>query len=320
MPTPSDSGGQIQELVNENPFDFFDTFNNLPPNPPPNSSPRYLGNNKIEQSIGLVMSTFNINLAMKMIPEFNGKPGELHRFIQIAQVQFNRAETAQDKSDFLDVVGTKLVGRAYSIVLRYNEYSDWDSLKGALNTHFARLRAVQMVHSDIFSLKQHASEFMGSYSEKAEKLLDELNIATTRDLTGDGCTAVRQNNEALVLPSYMNGLLEPLRTIILSSCRITLLRAIELSLQQERVVQTRNNLPNTNTYCSVCRTRTHNTKECRRRTPPTQAQFFASQNPLPNFGQNNHQTLLSENKPQINLVSGEKVKHQIKKLRKSKSQ
>lgn len=235
------------------------------------------------------MPSFNLDQASKMIPDYNGGSADLHRFLRMADLQYRKATTPGDKADCLEVIDSKLVGRAYDVVLRYNTYETWEDLKATLNMHFAKQRSLQLIHSDIFSMRQIPKETMEIYAEKAEKLLDELNIASTINITGEGGIAVRANNEALVLNSFVNGLRDPLRLILRAARTNSLQKAIELTFEEEKLlvppIHNNSNRP----YCSYCRSNTHYTNDCRRRQPFTQV-VDGQQSSLPKFINNNNQS------------------------------
>ena len=243
----------FSEEGSRDPFCLNNNNPNLSLTRPPNPSPR------TNQSVP-TMSSFNISQAYKVIPEFDGNSFNLHRFIQIADMQFRRASTANDKDDFLEIINSKLVGRAYDAVFRYNTYDSWDILKKTLNLHFNKQRSMQLIHADIFSIKQNFREPMDLYSQKAEKLLDELNIASTVNITGEGGNAVRINNELLVLNSFVNGLKDPLRLILRAARTTTLREAIILAFEEEKLL-----VPATSArlFCLNCKTNDHHTNNCR---------------------------------------------------------
>lgn len=212
-----------------------------------------------------IMATFNMSQAFKMIPEFDGNPMNLHRFIQISEIQYKRAKTVEEKLDFLDVITSKLVGRAYNLILRYHSYDNWQDLKKSIEANFSKLRAVQLIMADVFSLSQDIKETVSAYASRTEKLFDELNVSSTSALETESQT-IHKLNETTVLNSFVNGLREPLRLILRAARLETLSAVIDLALQEEKLNQLQAKAEiNHKMYCSYCKTNTHNTKNCRRR-------------------------------------------------------
>lgn len=136
--------------------------------------------------------------------------------------------------------------------------------KTALQTNFSKLRAIQLIQSDIFTLIQCPNEDVSSYFEK---LVDELNISSVNtDSAPEIGISIRDMNEKLALTSFINGLKEPIPLIARTTRPETLAKAIELALQEEKLNKLNRNsgyTPNRKKYCSICKHNSHNTINCR---------------------------------------------------------
>lgn len=229
----------------------------IPPTPPNNTQ---LGSSPLKRE-SATMSNFDMNQAIKMIPEFDGNSMELHRFLQIANIHYKRVKE-ETLPDFLDVITSKLRGRAYNIISRYNSYDTWEELTAALEMHFSKLRSLQLVQTDIFPLSQGYKEPICNYAERAEKLLDELNIVSTAKIASNVSDEIRKLNEATVLNSFTNGLKDPLRPIIRTARTDSLRKAVEMALEEDKLIRIHSE-PTISKYCKHCRTSTHNTRDCR---------------------------------------------------------
>ena len=85
--------------------------------------------------------SFQIDTALKMIPEFDGNKGNLHRFLTCCDIVADTATTAAQKESFLNVVKTKLTKSAYNII-KYKTFDDWDSLKTILQSQYLERRTI----------------------------------------------------------------------------------------------------------------------------------------------------------------------------------
>lgn len=256
-------------------------------NPPPNNPTENLITD-INPQTRTIMAKFDIGQATKMIPEFSGNSTELHRFLQLAEIQYKRTNTNEEKLDFLDIIISKISGRAYNTILRYKNFDDWGELKTSLIEKFSKTRSTQLVQIDVFALNQGYKESVSSYSERAEKLLDELNIASVTDsMSNDGSKAIRELNGVTVMNNFINGLRDPLKLIVRTARKASLSEAIELAIDEEKLNKTnfREDL-NKKPYCFNCKTQTHFTKDCRKQN--SNPNFKTNFNP--NFNEQNKQT------------------------------
>lgn len=186
------------------------------------------------------MSTFNLQHAIKLIPEYDGNPATLHRFLQVAKIQYARATEEDDKLEFLDLIKSKLSGRAYNVILRYNEYQSWDELKMALEKHFSKERSIQIVQTELFNIRQSYGESVAHFSERIEKLLEELDIASSKGQTIEGGKAIRLLNEKTAINNFKSGLRNPLKLILKATQHESLRAAIDMALEEERLLEADN--------------------------------------------------------------------------------
>ena len=142
----------------------------------------------------MAANKYDYHRAQNMIPEFTGIPEQLPRFLKMIELHFKRAKTLEEQSDLLDVIFAKITDRAFTYTLRYNEYSDWPSLKQDLTTHFNKQRSSQVIQDDFNNLKLSPNQTLESYSEKAERLLEELNLVDTCEESSEGSLALRRKN------------------------------------------------------------------------------------------------------------------------------
>jgi hypothetical protein len=94
-----------------------------------------------------IMSTLNFNLALKLIPAFDGSAGALLKFIEMTDTVFTTATMLQDNSLLLSLIYSKLEGQAFEYS-REAVYPDWPALKMALQKKFAPTKTVAQFQQD----------------------------------------------------------------------------------------------------------------------------------------------------------------------------
>lgn len=221
------------------------------------------------------MSSFNISHALKLIPEYDGDSKTLHRFIQVCKIQYARATSAEHKAEFLDLIRSKLAGRAYDVILRHNTYSTWEEIERALQNEFSKDRSPQIIQTEMFNLQQGFRENVLEYASRIERLLEELDISTTKNESAVGSNAIRKLNQQMAINNFKRGLRHPLKLILKATRHETLREAIDYAAEEEKLLETerklnpttsfRTSTPNTpRKQCQFCKNFGHEANECRK--------------------------------------------------------
>lgn len=208
------------------------------------------------------MSSLDLNIALKIIPEFDGTSSQLHKFIACSNT-VNDSLNAADKKLFLDfVVKPKLLGAAYEVV-KYKEFHTYESLRDELKLKFSITRSIAHIQSELFNIQQLENEQVRSYAERVQKLLSELNDACIASQGEDAADVIRSINSITAIKSFENGLNSNLKVII-KACRFTDLKeAIEKAMEEELSFPSKN-ASNVIT-CSYCKNVGHHISACRKR-------------------------------------------------------
>lgn len=180
---------------------------------------------------------FDSNKFFKTIPEYNGNEENLNHFLACCDQYHDSLPDAANKKIFLDSLVRKLTGRAFNFYNR-EAWLDWAALKGALKKYFSSSQSFESLQLELGKIKQNLSS-VREYGEKIEKILLELNKVCNEvrveNETGEKFFKIQ--NEKLAIKAFVNGLEEPLRTILRSrkfeTIRAAITDAIEIETEEK---------------------------------------------------------------------------------------
>lgn len=229
------------------------------------------------------MSTFSAELAIRIIPEFDGT-NNYSKFMDMCQYFYNQINVGTELEFFLQIIRLKLCGSAYE-TFKHKKFTDWESFQKELNSHYLCSKSIQQLQRELISLKQLSNESVRSFANKIEKILSELN-----EFEKLGSGVIERNSES-ALSVFVDGLYNHSLKIVIKSRNITKLNdAISLALQEENSFsqnsfnsQSNLNKPNysqnynsnnfsnnirpannfVRKFCSFCNISGHRLEECR---------------------------------------------------------
>lgn len=256
--------------------------------------------------IKIKMAALDKNLALKMLPEFDGNHEHLTKFLDHCNFFYKPLVEADEKAIFLQIVKLKLVGQAGKI-FKYKTLNDWESFATELELQFLKKESYISLHKKLLNIKQYSNEDIRSYANRIQQLVSELNSTC---VTMDKDCKVESINADYALNTFINGLSNHDIKIILK-CRdkLDLKTAVELAAREELSFnkpfipfnfhnnnQTQQNYnsgaikkePGTfiRKFCTNCKISNHDISECRRLA---QSQSSYSRNPVCSFcGKSGH--------------------------------
>ena len=187
-------------------------------------------NNSVKLN-SIKMSALNISVMLKIVPFFDGNSEDLHKFCTCANIIWSPLKEKSDKSLFLELIKSKLCGKAYEIV-KYTDFENWEDLKLALSKQFIQRRSQGTVSSELIEINQNKNENIRSFADKIEKLLKELNEICIEKQGRANAKVILSMNESIALNSFENGIHEPIRTIVKSHKFSSLSKSIEQALDE----------------------------------------------------------------------------------------
>jgi hypothetical protein len=118
------------------------------------------------------MSTLNSNLALKLIPSFDGRLDGLLKFVEMCDTVALTASPV-DNSLLLSIIFSKLEGKAFEFS-REATYADWPALKAALRRKFAQTKSIAQLQQELAQMKQTTTaEEYGASMTRTLKNLDQ---------------------------------------------------------------------------------------------------------------------------------------------------
>lgn len=176
---------------------------------------------------------------LSIIPNFNGNPNKLHRFISASESILTHYYDRQNPNNFQNIllingVLNKLEGRAEEIIA-INGANDWDSIKTTLLQNFGDQRDENCLNQDLVNLRQKPNESPFQFYERVIHLLN--TICNYIDLH---CVAEEQQYKRTfftkqALKTFLAGLKEPLGSTIRAMRPASLAQAIQFINEEDNI-------------------------------------------------------------------------------------
>lgn len=177
---------------------------------------------------------------IQLIPEFDGNNKILQRFTQNCDEIVNIFVDKKNQFNpvnklILNSIKSKLRGRAAEVVELYGCVK-WSDLKNLLNEHFGDQRSESALVRDLCTLVQGNQNTM----EYFENVFTHLSLLCNYvDTFSSHAVYEKEKYKNLALDIFMNGLREPIGSIVRSSCPKTLIEAQKIIIREEKSNQFR---------------------------------------------------------------------------------
>lgn len=178
---------------------------------------------------------FSVDLALKMIPEFNGNRENLHKFIACCDIVHPTATTRAESQQFLNVIKTKLSGSAYNLI-KYKEFASWDELKIILQDQYLEKRTIAQIQTELLNSRQRHNESVRCFSNRIEKLVLDLNDACIASEGIAAANVIQNLNKKSALKAFVEGLENPIKLIVKASRFHEFQDAVEAACEEERSI------------------------------------------------------------------------------------
>lgn len=213
------------------------------------------------------MAEMTIKEVTDLIPHYAGEENKLNGFIKNIDRLWTHIHdySEADKSRFLLVLQLRLTEKATEATKNAN-FQSWDDVKAALKRNINPQNNIEKAELKLVSVKQTSQEDVEAYGRRVEGLLDDLNKSFDIE---DGNEVIAKENDRKARKAFENGLHNnDLRSRTIARGNKTFQEAVDYAVEQElRQYELRpKNTPEK--YCTRCRTRTHNTEDCRARSTP----------------------------------------------------
>ena len=217
------------------------------------------------------MSSLSLELALKIIPEFDGNSKNLEKFLKNSELAHSKVKD-EDKVLLFELIKTKLVGKAYESI-RYREIDTFANLKKYLKASCSDSKTTAHLQLELNSCRQKINEEVKIYANRLENILCQLTIASCADKDKPTSKAISELIKTQAKQVFQKGLSGPLKFLIKAKNDATLEECIQSALSEEISMKSdresrkyfTSSLQNPSTSqvsCKFCNRTGHKPEEC----------------------------------------------------------
>lgn len=223
--------------------------------------------------IETMASKFDINVALKLIPEFRGNRQEFHRFISCCDIireTLGNPCSENDMTMLVNIIRSRLAGPAYNIA-KHKNFNDWSSFKSFLQDQYLENRSIAQLQIDLINCKQNKQESVRSFANRIENLLSDLNDACIASEGDESSSIIINLNTKSAFKAFVEGLFYPIKLIVKPARYTKLSDAVEAAVEEERTynagkssssIPKINKNPKVSEKCNFCYKIGHTESEC----------------------------------------------------------
>lgn len=189
----------------------------------------------------MALNPDSIYKALRPVPEFDGNPNVLTRFIKICDqlvLQYVRDDPSHELSNLCLINGilNKITGSAARTINSNGIPDNWQGIRDALINNFSDQRDETALYNDM-SLLTQGSSTPQEYYDKCQTLFSTImTYITLHENIGTTIEAKRVLYKKLTLQSFVRGLKEPLGSRIRCMRPETIEKALEFVQQELNVM------------------------------------------------------------------------------------
>lgn len=176
---------------------------------------------------------------LSMVPNFDGNPTRLTRFINASESILNRYFDTNDLNNFQNTIImnsllNKLEGRAEEVVAIYGSNS-WNDIKSALIKNFGDQRDENCLNQDLVNLKQKHNEMPSQFYERVLHLLNTICNYVDLHSSVTERQSKRDFFKKQALKTFLAGLKDPLGPIIRAMRPTSLTEAMQFITEEDNI-------------------------------------------------------------------------------------
>lgn len=183
----------------------------------------------------VIMSSFNLELAIKAVPLFNGQYKELSSFLTITEIIHNGLNTDGKKSLIEFICNVKLSNTVKTSICAVSEPKTFGELKDKLEARYKSTKTIPIIHTTLSNLKQKSS--ISNFNENILTLISELSDMQIKDLPTTATETEKQvitnMNDKYALTIFKNGLNEKYKSTVYAAQPQTLVDAVNIASELE---------------------------------------------------------------------------------------
>lgn len=182
--------------------------------------------------------------ALRLVPEFDGNPNVLTRFLKLCDQlvdQFCNASSSElSRCALLNGILNKVTGSAARLINSNGIPSDWQGIRTALVNNFADQRDETSLYNDLAILSQGSSTAQEFY-ERCQNLYSTImTYVSLHDTLETTINAKRDLYRKLTLQAYVRGLNDPLGSRIRCMRPETIEKALEFVHEETNTMYLQN--------------------------------------------------------------------------------
>lgn len=187
------------------------------------------------------MDPDTIYKALRPVPEFDGNPNVLTRFIRICDqlvITYIKNEAGAELNNLclLNGILNKITGNAARTINSNGIPESWQGVRNALINNFSDQRDETALYNDLSLLNQGANTPVEFYDKCQNLFSTIMTYVTLHESLGTTIEAKRELYRKLTLQSYLRGLKEPLGSRIRCMRPPTLEKALEFVQEEINVM------------------------------------------------------------------------------------
>lgn len=208
----------------------------------------------------LKMDPDTIYKALRPVPEFDGNPNVLTRFIRICDqivIQYLKNEPGAELVNLclLNGILNKITGNAARTINSNGIPESWQGIRNALINNFSDQRDETALYNDLSLLSQGNSTPIEFYDKCQNLFSTIMTYVTLHEAVGTTIEAKRELYRKLTMQSFVRGLKEPLGSRIRCMRPATIEKALEFVQEELNVMYLQQYLYLYPVYASATRPR-----------------------------------------------------------------
>lgn len=208
-----------------------------------------------------------LSLLFKFVKPFNGDRRELTTFIQNCNSAFQLAQPEQTSHLFLYIVAQLSSNVVNEINL--NEINSWTVLKSKLRSYYSQERDLTQLYEELETVKQNHNESITQFFKRLENLKNECITAEGNQVEKDkiDLNSIKKSIQRTALRRFILHCKPEISQMLRARDITTLNEAFSIALREEKIQDyTKTQKQHTSQYCSHCKTHTHTTQNCRKKS------------------------------------------------------
>lgn len=192
---------------------------------------------------------------IRMIPEFDGSPRKLPRWIESVEQKLNESKKFVPQNEipqilpiWVGIIRDKIIDKANDVLSAGHTPLDWNSIKNTLTDYFGDKSDLSSLVSKLTNLKQGSSS-VAEFHYVCRSLLAEINAKISLSSnSANEAKAIMGTYETLMINAFVDGLHDTVSDLTRSTRPQSLQAAYQVASEQEAAMRRRRerNLKQTN--------------------------------------------------------------------------